>query len=176
MSHACGGVDDYQGVSDVEKEHIALAYQFELGKVTKPEIRARIVNEILANFDADLAATPLLIAPTLAAIDGINAEATIAGTPSIMFDGVVVRGDEQGAKTLAQSGDARHFVLEAFRHLMAIAALGAGKELLNAAHLPDKADGVSTRDDVDAALKPFVDAVGQHLVWSRKKSAESVLA
>src|SRR5262249_60833706 len=45
----------YQSMSDVEKEHIALAYQFELGKVTKPEIRARVVNEILANFDADLA-------------------------------------------------------------------------------------------------------------------------
>ncbi|MGE8475672.1 MAG: catalase HPII, partial [Paraburkholderia hospita] len=47
----------YQSMSDVEKEHIALAYQFELGKVTKPEIRARVVNEILANFDAGLAAT-----------------------------------------------------------------------------------------------------------------------
>jgi catalase len=235
----------YQSMSDVEKEHIALAYQFELGKVTKPEIRARVVNEILANFDAELAATvaeglglpkpgkgaraagkqkpspalsllnrvvpgiktrkiavlaatgsdgaairsvqsalksegatPLLIAPTLAPIDGINPDATISGMPSIMFDGVVIVGGEQGAKTLAQSGDARHFVLEAFRHLKAIAALGAGKELLSAAHLPDKADGVSAGDDgnVDAVLKPFIEAVGQHRVWSRRQLAAAVPA
>jgi catalase len=235
----------YQSMSDVEKEHIALAYQFELGKVTKPEIRARVVNEILANFDADLAATvaeglglpkpgkgaravgkqkpspalsllnrvvkgiktrkiavmaapgsdgatirsvqaalkaegatPLLVAPTLAAIDGMNPDATISGMPSIMFDGVVIVGGEQGAKALAQSGDARHFVLEAFRHLKAIAAIGAGKELLSATHLPEKADGVSIGDDgkVDAVLKPFIDAVGQHRVWSRRQAAESVPA
>ena len=46
----------YSSMSEVEKDHIAAAYQFELGKVTKPEIRARVVNEILANFDAGLAA------------------------------------------------------------------------------------------------------------------------
>ncbi|BCZ81489.1 catalase [Paraburkholderia terrae] len=235
----------YQSMSDVEKEHIALAYQFELGKVTKPEIRARVVNEILANFDADLAATvaeglglpkpakgaraagkqkpspalsllnrgvpgiktrkiailaapgsdgaaiksvqaalksqgatPLLVAPTLAPIDGMNPDATISGMPSIMFDGVVVVGGAQGAKALAQSGDARHFVLEAFRHLKAIAATGAGKDVLSAAHLPEKGDGVFICDDgkVDAVLKPFIEAVGQHRVWARRQTAETVPA
>ncbi|EUC13313.1 UNVERIFIED_ORG: catalase [Burkholderia sp. CF145] len=235
----------YQSMSDVEKEHIALAYQFELGKVTKPGIRARVVNEILANFDAGLAATvaeglglpkpgkgarpagkqkpspalsllnrgvpgiktrkiavlaapgsdgaaiksvqaalksqgatPLLVAPTLAPIDGMNPDATISGMPSIMFDGVVVVGGAQGAKALAQSGDARHFVLEAFRHLKAIAATGAGKDVLSAAHLPEKGDGVFIGDDgkVDAVLKPFIEALGQHRVWSRRQMAETVPA
>ncbi|BFG77027.1 catalase HPII [Paraburkholderia terrae] len=235
----------YQSMSDVEKEHIALAYQFELGKVTKPEIRARVVNEILANFDADLAAavaqglglpkpakgaraagkqkpspalsllnrgvpgiktrkiavlaapgsdgvaiksvqaalksqgaTPLLVAPTLAPIDGMNPDATISGMPSIMFDGVVVVGGAQGAKALAQSGDARHFVLEAFRHLKAIAATGAGKDVLSAAHLPEKGDGVFIGDDgkVDAVLEPFIEAVGEHRVWARRQMAETVPA
>ncbi|BEU23840.1 catalase HPII [Paraburkholderia sp. 22B1P] len=235
----------YQSMSDVEQEHIALAYQFELGKVTKPEIRARVVNEILANFDAGLAATvaeglglpkpakgaravgkqqpspalsllnrgvpgiktrkiavlaapgsdgaaiksvqaalksqgatPLLVAPTLAAIDGMNPDATISGMPSIMFDGVVVVGGAQGAKALAQSGDARHFVLEAFRHLKAIAATGAGKDVLSAAHLPEKGDGVFIGDDgkVEAVLKPFIEAMGQHRVWARREMAETVPA
>ncbi|CAG9230654.1 catalase II [Paraburkholderia caribensis] len=235
----------YQSMSDVEKEHIALAYQFELGKVTRPEIRARVVNEILANFDAGLAATvaeglglpkpgkgaravgkqkpspalsllnrgvpgiktrkiavlaapgsdgaaiksvqaalksqgatPLLVAPTLAPIDGMNPDATISGMPSIMFDGVVVVGGAQGAKALAQSGDARHFVLEAFRHLKAIAATGAGKEVLSASHLPEKGEGVFIGDDgkVEAVLKPFIEAVGQHRVWGRRQMAESVPA
>ncbi|AUT73134.1 hydroperoxidase II [Paraburkholderia hospita] len=235
----------YQSMSDVEKEHIALAYQFELGKVTKPEIRARVVNEILANFDAGLAATvaeglglpkpgkgarpagkqkpspalsllnrgvpgiktrkiavlaapgsdgaaiksvqvalksqgatPLLVAPTLAPIDGMNPDATISGMPSIMFDGVVVVGGAQGTKALAQSGDARHFVLEAFRHLKAIAATGAGKDVLSASHLPEKGDGVFLGDDgkVEAVLKPFIEAVGQHRVWARRQMAETVPA
>jgi catalase len=235
----------YQSMSDVEKEHIALAYQFELGKVTRPEIRARVVNEILANFDAGLAATvaeglglpkpgkgaravgkqkpspalsllnrgvpgiktrkiavlaapgsdgaaiksvqaalksqgatPLLVAPTLAPIDGMNPDATISGMPSIMFDGVVVVGGAQGAKALAQSGDARHFVLEAFRHLKAIAATGAGKDVLSASHLPEKGEGVFIGDDgkVEAVLKPFIEAVGQHRVWGRRQMAESVPA
>jgi catalase len=235
----------YNSMSQPEKDHIAAAYQFELGKVTKPEIRARVVNEILANFDAGLAAkvaeglglpapkkgtaklvgpkespalsllnrvkpgiktrkiallaapgsdgaaikklqqalqgegaTPMLIAPTLAAIDGLAPDATIAGLPSIMFDAVIVVGGDAGAKALAQSGDARHFVLEAFKHLKAIAALGAGRDVLAAAHLPDHADGVATGEDQQLAdvLKAFIKAAEQHRVWSRAGQAESVPA
>ena len=235
----------YNSMSQPEKDHIAAAYQFELGKVSKPEIRARVVNEILANFDAGLAAkvaeglglpapkkgtaklagpkaspalsllnrvqpgiktckiallaapgsdgaaigklqqalqaegaAPLLIAPTLALVDGIAPDATIAGLPSIMFDAVIVVGGAAGAKTLAQSGDARHFVLEAFKHLKAIAALGAGRDVLAAAHLPDQADGVVTGEDKQATdvLKAFIKVAEQHRVWSRAAQAETVPA
>jgi hypothetical protein len=41
-------------MTDIEQRHIRDAYCFELGKVTKPEIRARVVNEIIARFDAGL--------------------------------------------------------------------------------------------------------------------------
>ncbi|MDE1181693.1 catalase HPII [Paraburkholderia sp.] len=234
----------YQSMSDVEKAHIAAAYQFELGKVTKPEIRARVVNEILAHFAPDLAATvaqglglpapkkatppkvkqpspalsllnrgkpgiktkkiallaapgadgallkklqqtlkaqgavPMLIAPTLGEIDGLTPDATIAGLPSIMFDAVIVSDGAASAKALSQSGDARHFVLEAFKHLKAIAAFGAGRDVLTAAHLPDNADGVETGDasKMDSVLKAFIDTAGQHRVWSRAALAESVPA
>ncbi|MBB5402828.1 catalase [Paraburkholderia sp. JPY162] len=235
----------YNSMSQPEKDHIAAAYLFELGKVTKPEIRARQVNEILANFDAGLAAkvaeglglpapkqgtarllgpkaspalsllnrvkpgiktrkiallaapgsdaaaikqlqqalkgegaTPMLIAPTLAGIDDLAPDATIAGLPSVMFDAVIVVGGEKGAKALAQSGDARHFVLEAFKHLKAIAALGAGRDLLTAAQLPGQSDGVATGEDSQSAdvLKAFINAAGQHRVWSRAAQAESVPA
>jgi catalase len=236
----------YRSMSEVEKAHISAAYQFELGKVTKPEIRERVVTQILAHFDAGLAAevaaglglpapkkgnvpavpkpdtspalsllncgkpgiktrkiallaaagsdaaaigklqealrdagaTPLLVAPTLAAIGSLQPDATIAGMPSIMFDAIVVVGGEAGAKALAQSGDARHFVLEAFKHLKAIAALGAGRDVLAAAQLPANSDGVATGDDKQIAevLKAFVTAAEQHRVWSREAQAESVPA
>ncbi len=43
-------------MSPHEQEHIIAAYSFELGKVEREHIRARQVNEILANIDLELAA------------------------------------------------------------------------------------------------------------------------
>ncbi|RRV09203.1 catalase HPII [Pseudomonas sp. v388] len=45
----------FQSMSHHEKEHIIAAYSFELGKVDREFIRARQVNEILANIDLELA-------------------------------------------------------------------------------------------------------------------------
>ncbi|PPS64390.1 catalase HPII [Pseudomonas sp. BRM28] len=46
----------FQSMSPTEQEHIISAYSFELGKVEREHIRAREVNEILANIDLKLAA------------------------------------------------------------------------------------------------------------------------
>ncbi|QHF26303.1 catalase HPII [Pseudomonas sp. R32] len=46
----------FQSMSPTEQEHIISAYSFELGKVEREFIRAREVNEILANIDLTLAA------------------------------------------------------------------------------------------------------------------------
>ncbi|NWB30434.1 catalase HPII [Pseudomonas gingeri] len=45
----------FNSMSRHEKEHIIAAYSFELGKVERETIRARQVNEILANIDLELA-------------------------------------------------------------------------------------------------------------------------
>ena len=45
----------WNSMSPVEKEHIATAFSFELAKLTRVEIRQRVVSEMLANIDADLA-------------------------------------------------------------------------------------------------------------------------
>ena len=45
----------FNSMSHTEKEHIIAAYSFELGKVDREYIRARQVNEILANIDLELA-------------------------------------------------------------------------------------------------------------------------
>jgi catalase len=123
-------------------------------------------------------ASALVIAPTLVPIGSIVPDATIAGMPSVMVDAVFVAGGDKAVKSLAQSGDARHFVLEAFKHLKAIGAVGAGRDVLSAAQLPDRADGVAVGDDAQFAnvLKEFIDAAGQHRVWSRAALAESVPA
>ena len=46
----------FQSMSPNEQQHIINAYSFELGKVEREHIRARQVNEILANIDLTLAA------------------------------------------------------------------------------------------------------------------------
>ncbi|KAF4561329.1 catalase HPII [Pseudomonas sp. CES] len=46
----------FQSMSPTEQQHIIKAYSFELGKVERETIRARKVNEILANIDLKLAA------------------------------------------------------------------------------------------------------------------------
>ncbi|WP_411959213.1 catalase HPII [Pseudomonas sp. s4] len=46
----------FQSMSPTEQQHIIKAYSFELGKVERETIRAREVNEILANIDLKLAA------------------------------------------------------------------------------------------------------------------------
>ncbi|WP_414694443.1 catalase HPII [Paraburkholderia sp.] len=236
----------YGSMSEPEKEHIQAAYAFELGKVTKPEIRERTVNEILANIDAGLAAnvaqalglpkpkpgrkpgkpepanspalsllnrgqpgiktrkialltapgadadllkqlrdafakegaTALVIAPTLEPIGEIAPDATIAGMPSVMFDAVFVPGGEKATEALTQSGDARHFVLEAFKHLKAVGAIDTGRLLLAAAQLPEQAAGVATGDagDLKRVLKAFIETAGQHRVWSRAAQARAVAA
>jgi len=45
----------FHSLSKPEQEHVIAAYSFELGKVEREHIRARQVNEILANIDLDLA-------------------------------------------------------------------------------------------------------------------------
>jgi len=45
----------FKSMSRPEQEHIIAALQFELGKVERPEIRERVVNQILVNIDAEMA-------------------------------------------------------------------------------------------------------------------------
>ena len=155
----------------------------------KPSVKTRKV-AILAARGADAAsikavqdalkaegAHAKVISPTLGSpAPGIEADATILGMPSIMFDGVIVAGGKESAKTLSESGDARHFVLEAFKHLKAIGALGDGEDLLAAAHLPNGEEGVVVGSDVKQVLKRFIEAMSMHRVWSRAQKAESVPA
>jgi catalase len=46
----------FKSLSRPEQEHLIAALQFELGKVERPEIRERVVSQLLVNIDAELAA------------------------------------------------------------------------------------------------------------------------
>lgn len=239
----------FNSMSDHEKEHIIAAYSFELGKVEREFIRAREVNEILANIDLTLAKrvaenlglpaptqgtvevrkTSLERSPALSqanllpgdiktrkvailAANGVDAaaidamkkaleaegahakvlgptsapvktadgkalpvDASMEGMPSIAFDAVFVPGGAASIKALSADGVALHYLLEAYKHLKAIALHGEAKQLQDLLKLEADA-GLLQGVDVAALTKPFFAAIGEHRVWAREPKAKAIPA
>ncbi|WP_285418783.1 catalase HPII [Pseudomonas sp. efr-133-TYG-5] len=239
----------FNSMSDHEKEHIIAAYSFELGKVEREFIRAREVNEILANIDLELAkrvaanlglpapskgtvdvrktsfdhspalsqanllpeniktrkvailaangvdgaaidamkkalaaegAHAKLLGPTSAPVktaDGktLAVDASMEGMPSVIFDAVFVPGGADSIKALSGDGVALHYLLEAYKHLKAIALHGDAKQLQDLLKL-EADDGLLQGKDVPGLTKPFFAAIGQHRVWAREPKAKAIPA
>jgi len=238
----------FNSMSAHEKEHIIAAYSFELGKVEREHIRARQVNEILANIDLELAsrvATNLgLPAPTAGTVparstqvtespalsqanllpadiqsrkvailvaNGVDAapiaalkaaleaegahakvlgptsapvktadgktlpvDASMEGLPSVAFDAVYIPGGAASIKALSTDGVALHFVLEAYKHLKAIAVHGDAKQLIDLLHLEEDSGLLVSKDS--KSFTPFFAAIGQHRVWEREAKAKAIPA
>ena len=105
---------------------------------------------------------------------------TFGNMPSIMFDAVVIPGGAQSATTLCASGDAVHFVLEAYKHCKTICALNEGVQLLaslglaagkNADQVAVPAAGVLVADarkvPEGQIAQEFIAAIAQHRHWDR---------
>ena len=238
----------FHSMSKHEQEHIIAAYSFELGKVEREHIRARQVNEILANIDLELAkrvaenlglpapkagtvearkttvsqspalsqanllpgniktrkvailaangvdgaaidalkqalaaegAHAKLLGPTSAPVktaDGkaLPVDASMEGMPSVVFDAVYVPGGAASIKALSGDGVALHYVLEAYKHLKAIALHGEAKQLLDVLHLQADEGLLVLKDAKD--FKAFFAAIGQHRVWAREPKAKAIPA
>lgn len=235
----------WQSQTSAEQQHIVEALQFELGKLTVPAVRVRMLSN-LVNVDRNLAARVALVlgipvpgpsprvgnkryapSPSLSMIargnpntvvsrkvailaaDGVDlaglqtikdgltqAGATVkilsthlgnlrgvAGgslpvdnlivtSPSVVFDAVCVPGGSASISALRASGDALHFVREAFKHAKAIAALGEGADFLAAAGVlaaPNSAlpAGVTRASDAGTLLTTFISDISVHRHWDR---------
>jgi catalase len=111
----------------------------------------------------------------------LEVDATFVNMPSVMFDAVLVPAGAQGAEALARSGDALHFVLEAYKHCKAIctvgegvkllATLGVGIELSKApAGVVVAATPTTNLGDTSAATQiaqDFIAAIAKHRHWDR---------
>ena len=241
----------FNSMSEHEKEHIIAAYSFELGKVEREHIRARQVNEILANIDLTLAArvaenlglpapkaatvkaqgngklsvdsSPLLsqanllpadiasrkvailvangvddkaveamkaaleaegahakvLGPTSAPVKtasgaSLAVDASMEGLPSVAFDAVFIPGGEASIKALSGDGVALHYVLEAYKHLKAIAYGGDAQKLIDLLRLEADAGLLAASDK--ASFKAFFEAMKQHRVWAREPKAKAIPA
>ena len=120
-----------------------------------------------------------LLGPTSAPVktaDGklLPVDASMEGMPSVAFDAVYVPGGAASIKTLSTDGVALHYLLEAYKHLKAIALHGEARQLLDVLHLQADEGLLAIKDGKD--LKAFFAAIGQHRVWAREPKAKAVPA
>ncbi|WP_301358771.1 catalase HPII [Stutzerimonas nitrititolerans] len=121
-----------------------------------------------------------LIGPTPAPVTTAEGQKLVIdgpmdGLPSILFDALFVPGGAQAVALLEKSGDARHYLLEAYKHLKPIAVLGDARRMLAPLQLQADA-GLLEGDSVDAVFDPFVQALAQHRIWAREAAAKAVPA
>ncbi|WP_170799666.1 catalase HPII [Stutzerimonas stutzeri] len=157
------------------------------GNIKSRKIAILVANGVdgaaIDTFKAKLAeqgALAKIIGPSPAPVktaDGkmLPVDAAMDGMPSVMFDAVFVPGGADAAAAMAKSGEAKHYLLEAYKHLKPIVVLGAARPLLASLNLTADS-GLLEGDDVDAVFGNFAQALGQHRVWAREAAAEAIPA
>lgn len=137
------------------------------------------VSELKKRLKAE-GATAMVIGPTMAPIkaaDGsvIETDAMLNGMPSVTMDAVIVPGGKNSVTELANSGQGRYYLQEAYKHLKVIAVIAEGNELLKAANVPED-EGTLIGQEIDDVFDRFKDALGQHRVWARDSVANDMPA
>jgi catalase len=133
-------------------------------------------------------AIPEVLAPTaggkLSGGSGgeLAVDRSFTSVASVLYDAVVVPCGPKAMETLENDGYAMHFVTEAYKHLKAVAAFGAGVDLLRKAGvqgpLADDVDVVAqagvvsttaAQDDLsEQFFEDFAAALAKHRAWERE--------
>ena len=117
-----------------------------------------------------------LIAPRLGKLDmGKNVleiDESLMTAASVFYDAVYVPGGADSIVKLAQSGEAVHFINEAYKHCKAIAVGADSEQLLERSYIPikgseaeDEALLIGKAKDIAAA---FIQAIAAHRNWERE--------
>src|SRR5471030_1218432 len=104
-------------------------------------------------------------------------DATFAGSPSITVDALLVPHGHIDA--LLMNGDARHFVLEAYKHLKVMGLSGDARRFKSLLGLEDgvQEEGVIEAEKTEGVLlETFLKDMLKHRIWSRSAKAEGVPA
>ncbi|URD42821.1 catalase HPII [Pseudomonas sp. BYT-5] len=136
------------------------------------------VDRLVKAFEAQ-SARVLVLGPTSAPVTtaegkALAVDASMEGMPSVMIDGLWVPAGKAALEALGKSGLAKHYLLEAYKHLKPMGMASEGKALLNALGLNEDA-GLLLGDD-QQAVDAFVKALEQHRVWAREAVAEAIPA
>ncbi|MET3074902.1 catalase HPII [Pantoea leporis] len=104
-------------------------------------------------------------------------DATFTGLPSLTFDAVIV--PDGNIDALLLSGDARYFLLEAYKHLKAIGLSGDARRFKAQFNVQDNEVEEGLVEDVKAEgtfMADFLSVMASHRVWSRSKKSLTVAA
>lgn len=107
----------------------------------------------------------------------LSVDATFSGLPSLTFDAVIV--PDGNIDALLLRGDARYFLLEAYKHLKVIALSGDARRFKAQFGLADEEEeeGIITDSKAEGVLmSEFIAALAAHRIWSRSQKALSVPA
>ena len=121
-----------------------------------------------------------LVAPKIGGVktkqgDRLAADGQLAGTPSIMFDAVVIAPSAEGADMLMSESAALDFVSDAYAHLKVIGHVEAAAPLLEAAGVdPAGNDTGVIPFNRKGDVKPFLAAAKKHRIWDREPSVRIV--
>jgi len=119
----------------------------------------------------------MTVAPRLGVLTGVegdtlNADFTFLTGASVLFDAFFVPNGEASVASLQNEPEAANFVREAYQHCKAIAAHGAGAQLLESAGLGESmsdAGLIIGRDGNAAALaENFIVSIARHRHWERE--------
>ncbi|WP_333663988.1 catalase HPII [Acinetobacter sp.] len=120
-----------------------------------------------------------LLTPTPAPVKGIRGEQVASdgmqkAEPSIAYDAVII-ADGDNLEEVLQDGVAKHYLLEAYKHLKPIVFLGNKSELLEQLGLSAD-EGTLIGDDFKYVAEKFKQLLRHHRIWSREAVIESIPA
>ncbi|WP_087089068.1 catalase HPII [Acinetobacter pittii] len=135
--------------------------------------------EAMKNWAIKEGVTLHLLAPSLAPVKDhqdkiITADGMQMAEPSIAYDAVIIP-DGDNLNAVLQDGVARHYVLEAYKHLKPIAFLGNKSDLLEPLGLVAD-EGTLVEDEFQPIAEKFKKLIMAHRVWSREQIAAQVPA
>ena len=120
-----------------------------------------------------------VIGPRLGTIKGarggeVKVDMSFATVGSVLFDAVYLPGGPASAAALQNEAPALLFVHEAYKHCKALAATGAGVELLPESRSADPAILVGEDAQVAKLAPDFIGAIAQHRNWSREAAGRRI--
>ncbi|WP_368677726.1 catalase HPII [Acinetobacter lactucae] len=135
--------------------------------------------EAMKNWAIKEGVTLHLLAPSLAPVKDhqnkiITADGMQMAEPSIAYDAVIIP-DGDNLNVVLQDGVARHYILEAYKHLKPIAFLGNKSDLLEPLGLVAD-EGTLVEDEFQQIAEKFKNLIMAHRVWSREQIAAHVPA
>lgn len=110
----------------------------------------------------------------------IKVDKTFLTSSSVIFDAVYIPDGVVSAASLKEESEAIHFIDEAYKHCKAVAADGAGVNLLQMTHAWMKIHKENKEDKEHVAhgvllnrpSNEFINAIAQHRFWEREKTGD----